>query len=53
VRTIVIIRVEQAKPLISPAYDSGATEHEVAAVWERHIAGLRGWAGAHDSPDAV
>jgi uncharacterized protein len=50
VRTIVIIRVEQAKPLISPAYDSGATEQEVAAVWERQIARLRGWAGANDSP---
>jgi predicted pyridoxine 5'-phosphate oxidase superfamily flavin-nucleotide-binding protein len=50
VRTIVIIRVEQAKPLISPAYDSGLTEEEVAAVWERHIAGIRGGSGIHDSP---
>jgi predicted pyridoxine 5'-phosphate oxidase superfamily flavin-nucleotide-binding protein len=48
VRTVVVVRVEQARPLISPAYDSGATEQEVAANWERHIAGLRGWAGARE-----
>jgi uncharacterized protein len=44
VRTIVVVRVDQAAPLISPAYDSGAGEDAVAAVWERHIAELRGWA---------
>jgi uncharacterized protein len=48
IRTIVVVRVEQAAPLISPAYDSGATEDEVAALWERHIAGLRGWANPRD-----
>jgi predicted pyridoxine 5'-phosphate oxidase superfamily flavin-nucleotide-binding protein len=34
---VVVITVERALPLISPAYDSGAGESEVAARWEaRH-----------------
>ena len=36
IKTIVKIRVEQAAPLISPAYDRGASENEVAAKWEAH-----------------
>ena len=48
VRTIVVVGVERAAPLISPAYDSGTSEEEVAEVWERRIAELRGWAGARD-----
>jgi uncharacterized protein len=43
VRTIVVVRIEQAMPLTSPAYDSGASEDEVAQVWERHVKELRGW----------
>ena len=40
VRTIVLVRVATAEPLVSPAYDNGATE---AAVREAHLArsGLR------------
>src|SRR4029453_2264110 len=38
VRTIVLVKIEQAAPLVSPAYDSGATEEAVAARWERHLA---------------
>jgi predicted pyridoxine 5'-phosphate oxidase superfamily flavin-nucleotide-binding protein len=37
VRTIVLVRVERAAPLISPAYDGGATEEIVSARWERHL----------------
>jgi predicted pyridoxine 5'-phosphate oxidase superfamily flavin-nucleotide-binding protein len=37
VRTIVLVKVEEAAELISPAYDRGATEEVVAARWERHI----------------
>ena len=37
VRTIVLVRVEQAAQLISPAYDAGASEDVVAARWERHL----------------
>ena len=46
VRTIVVVRVEQALPLTSPAYDSGASEQEVSQVWERHVRELRGWHAA-------
>ena len=31
---VVMVRVERALPLVSPAYDSGATEAEVRARWE-------------------
>jgi uncharacterized protein len=37
VRTIVLVRVEEAAQLISPAYDAGANEDVVAARWERHL----------------
>jgi predicted pyridoxine 5'-phosphate oxidase superfamily flavin-nucleotide-binding protein len=36
IRTIVLIRVEQAAALVSPAYDGGASENEVEARWEAH-----------------
>jgi predicted pyridoxine 5'-phosphate oxidase superfamily flavin-nucleotide-binding protein len=38
VRAAVIMRVERTAPLISPAYDLGASEEEVAARWrDRHL----------------
>jgi len=37
----VIVAVKAAAPLISPAYDGGASEQEVAAVWERRFDALR------------
>lgn len=38
VRAAVLIHVSEAAPLISPAYDRGATEEEVAARWRaRHL----------------
>ena len=37
IREIVLIRVQSASPVISPAYDFGATEDEVRAHWERHF----------------
>ncbi len=36
IRHIVLVQVERAVPLVSPAYDSGATEAEVRARWERY-----------------
>jgi uncharacterized protein len=36
IRTIVLIRVEVAAALVSPAYDGGASEDEVAVRWEAH-----------------
>jgi predicted pyridoxine 5'-phosphate oxidase superfamily flavin-nucleotide-binding protein len=34
IQHIVVVRVERALPLVSPAYDSGATEAEVRRRWE-------------------
>lgn len=42
VQAVVLVRVERALPLISPAYDDGASEAEVAASWKRY------WDGLHD-----
>ena len=36
IHSIVIIAVTQARPLISPAYDSGASEDEIRAHWKRY-----------------
>jgi predicted pyridoxine 5'-phosphate oxidase superfamily flavin-nucleotide-binding protein len=41
INAIVIVAVKAAAPLISPAYDGGASEQEVAAVWERRFDALR------------
>jgi len=38
---IVLIKVEVAEPLVSPAYDLGRTEADVAAQWERKRDELR------------
>jgi len=37
IREIVLIRVQAAQPIDSPAYDLGMTEDEVRARWERHF----------------
>ena len=36
IRAVILIRVERATPVISPAYDTGATEEEVRERWERY-----------------
>jgi uncharacterized protein len=36
IRAVVLIRVERALPLTSPAYDAGATEVTVREQWERY-----------------
>ena len=36
VRAIVLIRVERAEPVTSPAYDLGATEHELRETYEEY-----------------
>ena len=41
IRAVVLIRVEKAAPLISPAYDQGRSEAEVIAQWDRHWDKLR------------
>jgi predicted pyridoxine 5'-phosphate oxidase superfamily flavin-nucleotide-binding protein len=40
-RHIVLMKIERAAPLTSPAYDSGRSEADVAAQWDRHWDELR------------
>ena len=44
IRTVVLIRVERAQPLSSPAYDRGDTEDQVKDRWRRYWRTL--WDGA-------
>ena len=47
IRSVVLVEVERALPLTSPAYVLGATEEEVRERWERHHETIRrGKAGA-------
>jgi predicted pyridoxine 5'-phosphate oxidase superfamily flavin-nucleotide-binding protein len=39
-REIVVIAVERAEPVISPAYDTGGVESEIRAKWRAHYADL-------------
>ena len=41
IRAVVLVTVERALPLISPAYDDGTTETEIVARWERYWETLR------------
>ena len=41
VQTFVLVEVKQARPLISPAYDLGASEEEVSDQWTAYFAALR------------
>src|SRR5215217_1392312 len=41
IRAVVLVDVERALPLTSPAYDLGASEEEVRERWERHHEALR------------
>jgi uncharacterized protein len=41
IREIVLVRVDRAQPVDSPAYDLGASEDEVRARWELHYRSLR------------
>lgn len=40
-REIVLVRIQSAQPIDSPAYDLGLTEDEVRTRWERHFQALR------------
>ena len=46
IRAVVLIRVERALPLISPAYDRGESEEQVKARWRRYWRKL--WEGAEE-----
>jgi predicted pyridoxine 5'-phosphate oxidase superfamily flavin-nucleotide-binding protein len=41
IRHIALVKVERAEPVISPAYDQGASEADIAERWERHWDQLR------------
>jgi len=41
IRAVVVVEVERALPLTSPAYDLGATEEEVRERWGRHHEAIR------------
>jgi predicted pyridoxine 5'-phosphate oxidase superfamily flavin-nucleotide-binding protein len=41
IREMVVIKVERALPVTSPAYDRGLSEVEVRTYWERHYEGLK------------
>ena len=41
IKSIVLVKVERASPIISPAYDSGANEAEIRAKWQTYRASLR------------
>ena len=41
IRTVVLMRVIRALPLVSPAYDRGLSEEEVRGRWEAHYEALR------------
>jgi hypothetical protein len=36
IRSVVLVTVQRALPLISPAYDLGATEEDVRQRWQQH-----------------
>lgn len=40
IRSIVIVRVTEVHPLVSPAYDDGTSESKVVARWRAHFAAL-------------
>ena len=41
IKTIVIVKVERAMQVVSPAYDGDATEDQIRARWEDHYAQIR------------
>jgi hypothetical protein len=40
IRSIVLIEVDRALPLVSPAYELGTSEEEIVAFWERYYSSL-------------
>ena len=48
IHSIVLVRVERAIPLISPAYDQGKTEEEIRASWLQYWNALYDRAAADD-----
>ena len=52
IREVVMVRVQSAQPVDSPAYDLGLTEDEIRKRWERHFQVIRtGKAGSQLDSD--
>ena len=52
IREVVMVRVQSAQPIDSPAYDLGLSEDEVRIRWERHFQVIRtGKVVNHVDPD--
>jgi hypothetical protein len=41
IREVVVIKVEHALPVTSPAYDVGLSEMEIRTRWERHYEAIK------------
>lgn len=52
IRSVVLIRVERALPVVSPGYEDGVTEEEMRRRWERYWEDLRGRGPRSDAPHA-
>ncbi len=51
IKSIVLVKVEHASALISPAYDLGKTEEEITESWRNYYEKLRKGIIADKSPD--
>jgi predicted pyridoxine 5'-phosphate oxidase superfamily flavin-nucleotide-binding protein len=51
VKSIVLVKVEYASALISPAYDLGMSEEEITERWEKYYQNLRKGILVSKSPD--
>ena len=50
IHSVVIVSVQRALPLVSPAYDKGRTEAEVISQWMRHYEALYGAVSEPSAP---
>jgi uncharacterized protein len=41
IRSFVLVKIDEAMPLISPAYDQGQSEEQVREKWQRHFGSLQ------------
>jgi hypothetical protein len=51
IHSVVLIEVERALPLVSPAYELGTTEEEVVSFWEGYYGSLDRPGSSKPSPD--
>ena len=51
VKSIVLVKVEHASALISPAYETGLSESEIIVKWRRYYENLGKGVIAEESPD--